>query len=1762
MSLKGYFSDDPDVQSMTDEEQEAFFSALSQPSNLQSYFADDPDVQAMNPSEKEAFFSSLLAPDPVPSASEVVGALATGIPMQTVGLAGQSAGGLMQSAGELTGIESLADAGKTVTQLGKNVLGDATPARQTVEAALGPTGRFIAMDLPAEGVAQVGPLVASAYTGSWVPVVMSTFVRAYGLQYGRMREHDYGVAGSTVRAAGSAGFEAVGEWFALGHILNFGKPIARRLIRVALTEAGSEMVTEGLDLLADWITDRLFATDNEGQPLLDPNMTAMDAIKQVLQAGAGGAILGPVLGGVGDIALRQGLAQEGKTIVRSPKGYGVVVPVELKDATLTLLAENNEAINSEEEAAALVQAVHDDLSADIQSSLAQEADAREIHSRPLESFMPVQGPAAPGVTVGSTEGEQFMEAMDRTNQGLDKMVGNIEAEKEAQRILEEGERVTAEVRAAREAVPPPAPPPDTSQQTFNGMTPGQVLAQVPPAPVTPAPVEPTGAEERVSRLGEVVAIHPDVITPERGQAIRQISGIKMTTPLDGTIVRENTDGTVDVQVENGIVKDLPQTALLQPSQVAEFQRTEASAETPQLVGFLRKMLVPEGLEGLDQMGPEKLQLLTGKFLKVLKQVGKRGRAYGSYTRGKPGANSYINTVHDLLAANPALLIRVLGHEIGHFLDLASDKDLEGMGMGALAPFRQVLYRAVEREMGRPVSETLTAEQEARWNEWNRAKTRTYDERVNYFTTLKYGHELAQIWRSWALFPGNKASFNELMANALSAFINRPAIQVGVKMNPDSLNLEPTSDYNSLKLFQVFQGFVNANPAMKKALDDIYASGNKAYTLADFEANRRRANAVEQKSRVLKASKGLSTKDWLQAELYSTVAPMLNRLSAANWTPQQIAQVEDKIDGSNFNLIQVEAYYKHVLENILGERLTKAGLRYEEFEMYSLLRAIIGSRMNMQEFVAVPKGMASKQFRAWLKQIKTRAMQEAKLAIPDTGSKEYRDLVHTLVRDFLNDSKALIQRRYGLQNPDGVSAQDAFRLLNEMAVSLGPKFSALKPLFEDWQLARSKMILNPVINSRVLPDELARKMESNPDYVTFNVVYHLFENSRKAEDRQVGTLADVADVVASTLEKDARLFQWTQHEAARRDVIKMIQSVSPEMVIEAKRYRGEFDETAPSTGWVLLKTRENLTGKVTEKGYWVAPEIGVAFERDPSKPLQATLGVATKWLTGWMTAFQPIFGLFNFTFMDLPRSIRDLPGLGSFTVPFRAISYLNQARKMAFYGELSPTMKELVDNAIPLSNLQFSSLTKDELQIDQLANMVSRSESLRQKSWNELLSIRYAVGRLNGFMKHYFGGFNQTLEIASKAGAWDYAKTLPISPAEQRTLVRNVAGTPNGMRHGRATPTLGLFYIFLNPAMQAMGEDLKVAKQRPLEFVAKTLTTQMPLRLFMLLGLAGALGPEWKEYYRRISVGRLIDNPIIPLGETASGESVYYPVPVDPLSGIIGALAFAPALALVDPELPIKTGLKNIGEMATGLVPQTNPIFGLLSDFVEWQRTGNVYDRFRGMDVLDPDVASTGKGAWWALAKYELFNKGLGGPLSALWKFPYRSDSPQFKKDPKGIVQHIVADIEKITYIPLASSLFSRLLRVDSRGIKERQDLALASVDQKAAERRMLAKEITRDVRSQLVEGEESAAVIVRKVMEGYMISPEDADLISSDPRPFARALTEMMKQVSMGEKYAALNPYWSAILKANSKQKTLYAVDQFLKAKQRLDDLENKQRSR
>ncbi|HEU4344060.1 MAG TPA: hypothetical protein VFU31_21100 [Candidatus Binatia bacterium] len=824
---------------------------------------------------------------------------------------------------------------------------------------------------------------------------------------------------------------------------------------------------------------------------------------------------------------------------------------------------------------------------------------------------------------------------------------------------------------------------------------------------------------------------------------------------------------------------------------------------------------------------------------------------------------------DRLFWDRALAERVLGHEIGHFIDLAVQITGKGRKFGErLEPFDDLRARIGTNQELRNEARSLSGQWRGPFNKGDRYRD----------------------------------SAEELFADFMSAMFN----------NPEWVN------QNFPKLHDIFTNLLGSKPSFRETYREIesWLAGD---TMVAEWIGQQRESVKRTMDDLLKEKprhrEGFA--DWLKGATVS----MWHRAFEKEGKPAKLGtSITDELEYSALWAAKENALFADDWTKTVQPELDKVNAdpiqARTDLHAYSQARRTIGER---------------RAAGVWIEQhpVEARAMLTAILDLSDNlrtkygnqlasaGDAELYDLSAAIFREIHDGGERFVERiskeidklnlgvggdaalqafnvRGKLLNPGGLNEANAVKVIRDLRARLTPEqFRALTTasermrdlLFRTQQAAHKEgLISDRVWNELIAPNR--------GNYVPYAVLDYWEGKVRAGVMPQKGTAKEIADVTVSSQLKAAALNVWRQRQRQVQLLRDAYQKGGLEIPIgERLRQASDIDKIR----------KQHPNDDISRAVLWQdgQPHL-VEFPGDPGKTLEKAMDSGSfyehmEWLTDASRLTHGMMQLY--TTLSIPFLVYRNPIRGARTgalrVGFRSIGkqYLNPddlayATRLAknyadaaFGASMLPEVRELVEKQMLLPPRLSSAMVRDAGNLREILEnggiLASQLRQVTGQEWPWWKGGQFGQETYK-FAEKVFAGY----EAFEKIQSYLAAKARGASP-EQAVAIGRRAGIPKPGVGGHFSGPMEVFFPWTRVHIQGVRSTLDFLRDPEYRkgFAARFMITEgMPRLLKVGIGLGIASGlvswllapdedekdPVMAEVFRRVSPYKMALDDIIPL----------------------------------------------------------------------------------------------------------------------------------------------------------------------------------------------------------------------------------------------------------------------------------------------------------
>lgn len=522
--------------------------------------------------------------------------------------------------------------------------------------------------------------------------------------------------------------------------------------------------------------------------------------------------------------------------------------------------------------------------------------------------------------------------------------------------------------------------------------------------------------------------------------------------------------------------------------------------------------------------------------------------------------------------------------------------------------------------------------------------------------------------------------------------------------------------------------------------------------------------------------------------------------------------------------------------------------------------------------------------------------------------------------------------------------------------------------------RESLILPLIEESGLATPEFMKIIRDTKTYSTFSNI-EWFKNKTGTGQgagfyRQIGTLSEIENPLISMILKDMSLVRAARMNMTKQELIidLLYSNVAEEANMRwSKDIKGRVPIPSPDSKKSLFSFMENGN----PKHFYVSKKIVDMFEYSPFEAQQ----VATIWraltqpLRELLVSKNPIWMVRNLLWRDTRQTIKNIPEVRLRDIPKLLLEYkraFNETRKYVFAKKLSPSIRQmLLDKTLPVNRIWSGLDETVESELDRMGIELNLSKKQNDDSLIAIKAIKKIWNTLDklGMMSDIWG----------KIAGWKYLKKYSTrSPIEISHVTRTRIGTPDYKRTGAGQQITNNIFLFSNIGKEGIRAAIESAGEDPGGYAWKTIWTNiMPKITIGALGSGAVVwgisklgyddkdeGIKYAKTLQRVIEGipeyDRANYTIIPLGLTDKGKSAYLRIPEDYEGQFWGALAHK----LMTKRFSGHEGISNLILEQSPYKP--NPYITVMSKLMTYYIKGqNPEDEYRGNKIMSDTTHTAG-----------------------------------------------------------------------------------------------------------------------------------------------------------------------------------------------------------
>lgn len=625
-------------------------------------------------------------------------------------------------------------------------------------------------------------------------------------------------------------------------------------------------------------------------------------------------------------------------------------------------------------------------------------------------------------------------------------------------------------------------------------------------------------------------------------------------------------------------------------------------------------------------------------------------------------------------------------------------------------------------------------------------------------------------------------------------------------------------------------------------------------------------------------------------------------------------------------------------------------------------------------------------------------------------------------------------RAALWNPLGVDVEVAPALVERLEAKWGrDKAKLVTESLNRWWRLRQPLI-EKVIESGAVTPENAEKMRTNPEYARFFVQSFLEGegaapkgSAMGALKEQIGTLQEIGNPLVETVLTDIALLRLAHRNSTAQAMVKFMESTFPDEVTEAKR----------GTGGRIEETRENK--KATVRYFVDGKARGVHMPEEVAQSLESHLTenvLYQAWMRFGQSPIRTVFvernpgwALWNLK-RDTTALWKQVVKGNPASSAVKTVAALAKAAPHAWKavaGKNSETVREMLEQRMlvqPGERMYRAAEINEATALNELLQHYHLFGSLEQQTPSRRAQWGRFFDRFTPFSKKPGEFTERWTKIAGYMYLKAHQQEFGLTDQEVAHQVRTRVGTPDVYRRGKWFRLYNSMLLFSNVNKEGWRAAVETAKERPVEYVAKT-ALQIGGGVVMTHALGYAMfGDDWEEWWAKVPDHDKRSFGILPLGTTEDGKAVYARLPFDYTGQVVNAIV---QTAFDGKKLEKKKDA--LGRLFVESFPYSwanfHPYIEVsLATFTYAGEGKNPYDHFTGRPVIKPRTWEAGKYGGDAVTEYSrwMWNQ-LGGRLLVQW------DTEEIDPE-RGL-------LEGLLHWPIVGPFLGRVYKVSSYGLEEK-----------------------------------------------------------------------------------------------------------------------------
>lgn len=523
-------------------------------------------------------------------------------------------------------------------------------------------------------------------------------------------------------------------------------------------------------------------------------------------------------------------------------------------------------------------------------------------------------------------------------------------------------------------------------------------------------------------------------------------------------------------------------------------------------------------------------------------------------------------------------------------------------------------------------------------------------------------------------------------------------------------------------------------------------------------------------------------------------------------------------------------------------------------------------------------------------------------------------------------------------------------------------------------------------SKAFDKETLDMMLNNREYITFDQANYMFKRleksggvsiANKAKKRTTGSLGDITDPLVATLEKDLLLMTELKRNRLMKDSIEWLEKnkdwlkdfdangKEQPVVLKAKFAKKGQVEAAP-IGYKTVTIMQN--GK--PKHYHINKFAADAFEANPYTYLRGLklLQSSNDFFRSIFTEYNPLFWGKNL-FRDVNRAVRNLPNARYFDLAKGGknayMKYLFKSLKPTYksiFGDAEGTAltRKMEKEGYLIAQMDGYHTKAGEVKINKMIENgdIPADAALIERMMQRFTAEQYETvfGKTFGRFFDHLGNIARFLERTHKVAGKMYLDDMVargdinMSSAEMMLKVQADVGSPSFLRTSKYHPIMNNVFLFSNAMKEGIRGDYVRLREDPTSVVSKFIAYNVAPKMVQKMAKYGLYGTGLATFYMGVSEYDEQNYIVIPLGYTNDGRPVYFRIPQDETARVMnGFIGLAVDATFGEGKVGVTNFMKALD---SDVLPQFAPIFGFMSDTLDFTSGNNPMDTFRNQYAID------------------------------------------------------------------------------------------------------------------------------------------------------------------------------------------------------------------